>query len=92
MYELRSKEFNMLFHHIPILYKRKSGTSETFENIICTFISETLHFSASNLDPNHVLERSPPSTENLYNRFIHFYYCTTHCCEIPDHGGPELHP
>jgi len=72
--------------------KEKTGTSETVESIIRTFISENLHFSASNLDPNHVLERSPPSTENLYNRFIHFYYCTTHCCEIPDHGGPELHP
>ena len=48
MHELRSKEFNLLFHGIPM--NEKSETSETSEKIILTFISEKLHFSASNLD------------------------------------------
>ena len=41
MHELRSKEFNLLFHGIPMNEK-----SETSEKIIRTFISEKLHFSA----------------------------------------------
>ena len=45
MHELRSKEFNVLFHGMPMNEK-----SETSEKIIRTFISEKLHFSASNLD------------------------------------------
>jgi len=48
MHELRSKKFNLLFHGIPM--NEKSETSETSEKIIHTFISEKLHFSASNLD------------------------------------------
>ena len=48
MHELRSKEFNLLFHGIPM--NEKSETSETSEKIIRTFISEKLRFSASNLD------------------------------------------
>jgi len=44
MHELRSKEFNVLFHGIPM--NEKSETSETSEKIIRTFISEKLHFSA----------------------------------------------
>jgi len=43
MHELRSKEF-LLFRGIPM--NEKSETSETSENIIRTFISEKLHFSA----------------------------------------------
>jgi len=46
MHELRSKEF-LLFRGIPM--NEKSETSETSENIIRTFISEKLHFSAWNL-------------------------------------------
>jgi len=45
MHILRSKEFNLLFHGIPM--KEKSETSETSEKIIRTYISQTLHFSAS---------------------------------------------
>jgi len=48
MHELRSKEFNLLFHGIPV--NEKSETSETSEKIIRTFISETLRLSASNVD------------------------------------------
>jgi len=45
MHEFRSKEFNMLFHGIPMKEK-----SETSEKIIRTFISEKLQISASNFD------------------------------------------
>ena len=48
MHELRAKEFSLLFRGIPM--KEKIETSETSEKIICTFISEQLHFSTSNLD------------------------------------------
>jgi len=44
-HELRSKEFNVVFHGIPMKEK-----SEISENIIRTFISEKLPFSTSNLD------------------------------------------
>jgi len=47
MHELRSKEFNLLFHGIPM---KKNETSATSEKIIRTFISEKLYFCASNLD------------------------------------------
>jgi len=44
-HELRSREFNVLLHGISMKEK-----SETSEKIIRTFISDNLHFSASNLD------------------------------------------
>ena len=45
MHILGSKEFNLLFHGIPI--KEKSETSETAQKLLHTFISKKLHFSAS---------------------------------------------
>jgi len=84
MHELRSKEFNLLFHGIPM--NEKSETSETSEKIIRTFIFEKLHFSAS----SHFLERSSPSTENVCHYFIFFCCCTT-ACEIRDRERPELY-
>ena len=41
--------------------------------------------------PNHFLERSSPSTENVCHYFIFFCYCITACCEIGDHERPELY-
>ena len=80
MHELRSKEFNLLFHGIPM--NAKNETSETSEKIIRTFISEKLHFSASNLD------RIIFSNVHRLPRKNFFCYCTTDCCEIRDHERP----
>jgi len=87
MHELRSKEFNLLFHGIPMNEK-----SETSEKIIRTFISEKLHFSASNLDRIIFLnviafhgKRLPLLHLLLLHHRLH------HCCEIRDHERPELY-
>jgi len=62
MHELRSKEFNLLFHGIPMNEKRV-----TSEKIIRRFISEKLHFSASNLDRIIFsnVHRLPPKTSAI---------------------------
>ena len=71
--------------------KEKCETFETSRKIIRTFMSKIVLFCVKS-QPNHILERSSPSTENLYYRFLHFFYCTTHCCEITNHERPELYP